>query len=415
MPLQFQHFNSLEYLDLTYNYLEGYVPFKLHLPSLFQAFEHNEGLCGDTKYGIPPCRKRNRITIIIIMVISLCSTLVLSSIIFGVLLIWRRKTRKLQPKEATTTQNGDIFSIWDYDGKIAYEDIIEATEDFDIKYCIGTGGYGSVYRAKLTNGKEVALKKLHTFEIENPTYMKSITNEVQVLSKVRHRNIIKLYGYCLHKRCMFLVYEYMERGNLFCALSDEIEALEFDWIKRVNVVKSIANALSYMHNDCIPPVIHRDISSGNILLDSKFKAVISDFGMARLLDPDSSNQTLIAGTYGYIAPELAYTMVVTEKCDVYSFEIMMGKHPRELVTILSSFSTRNIMLVDILDPRLSPHIDPEVVDDVVLIIRLAFKCINLNLTSRPTMQHMCKELETRTPFPLPFHDISLWQLKDHEV
>ena len=163
------------------------------------------------------------------------------------------------------------------------------------------GGYGSVYKAKLTNGKEVVLKKLQTFEIENLTYMKSFTNEVRVLSKIRHRNIIKLYGYCLHKRCMFLVYEYMERRSLFCALSDEIEALEFDWIKRVNVVKSITNALSYMHNDCIPPLIHRDISSGNILLDSKFKAVISDFGMTRLLDPDSSNQTLIAGTYGYIA------------------------------------------------------------------------------------------------------------------
>ena len=128
--------------------------------------------------------------------------------------------RKLQPEEATTTQNGDIFSIWDYDGKIAYEDIIEATEDFDIKYCIGIGGYDSVYKAKLTNGKQVALKKLYTFEIENPTYMKSFANEVLVLSKIRHRNIIKLYGYCLHKRCIFLVYEYMERGSLFCALSD---------------------------------------------------------------------------------------------------------------------------------------------------------------------------------------------------
>ncbi|CBI27339.3 unnamed protein product, partial [Vitis vinifera] len=378
IPLQFQNFNSLEYLDLSYNYLEGYVPFELHLPSLFRAFEHNKGLCGDTKFGIPPCRKRNRITIIIIVVICLCSALLISSIIFGVLLIWRRKTRKLQPEEATTTQNGDIFSIWDYDGKIAYEDIIEATEDFDIKYCIGTGGYGSVYRAKLTNGKEVALKKLHTLESQNPTYMKSFTNEVRVLSKIRHRNI------------------------------------------RVNVVKSIANALSYMHNDCIPPLLHRDISSGNILLDSEFRAVVSDFGTARLLDPDSSNQTLLAGTYGYVAPELAYTMVVTEKCDVYSFgvltlEIMMGKHPRELVTILSTSSSQNIMLVDILDPRLAPHIDPEVIDNVVLIIRLALKCINLNPTSRPTMQHVCKEFETCTPFPIPFHAISLGQSKDQEV
>ena len=303
IPLQFQNLNRLEYLDLAYNSLQGYVPFKLQNASLFGAFEQNKGLCGDTKFGIPPCRKRNKITIIITVAIPLCAALLICFIIYGALLIWRRKMRKLQPEDATTaTRNGDIFSIWDCDGKIAYEDILQATEDFDIKYCIGTGRYGSVYRAKLSNGREVALKKLHTLESDNPTYMKSFTNEVQMLSNIRHRNIVKLYGFCLHKRCMFLVYQYMERGSLNLILNEEVEAVEFDWIKRVNVVKSIAYALSYMHNDCIPPLIHRDISSGNILLDSEFEAVVSDFGTARLLDPDSSNHTLVAGTCGYVAP-----------------------------------------------------------------------------------------------------------------
>ena len=115
--------------------------------------------------------------------------------------------------------------------------------------------------------------------------------------------------------------------------------------------------------------------------------------------------------------ELAYTMVVTEKCDVYSFgvlalEIMMGKHPGELVTIISSFSSQSLMLVDILDRRLSSPIDPEVVDDVILIVRLALRCINSNPASRPTMQQVCKEFEAGTPLPMPFHAISLQQLKD---
>lgn len=159
-----------------------------------------------------------------------------------------------------------------------------------------------MYKAQLPCSEVVAVKKLHRLEAEEPTFDKSFRNEIQVLSNIRHRNIVKLYGFCLHKRCMFLVYEYMERGTLSCVLRNEVEAVELDWTKRVNIVKAIAHALSYMHHDCTPPIIHRDISSNNILLNAELDAFVSDFGTARLLDPESSNQTIIAGTYGYIAP-----------------------------------------------------------------------------------------------------------------
>jgi serine/threonine protein kinase len=199
-------------------------------------------------------------------------------------------------------RNGDVFSIWNYDGNVAYEDIINATEDFDIRYCIGTGGYGSVYKAQFPNGKVIALKKLHRLEAEEPAFDKSFRNEAKVLSEIRHRNIVKLYGFCLHKRCMFLVYEYMERGSLFCVLSNDIEAVELNWKKRVNIIKDIANALSYLHHDCVPTIVHRDITTSNILLNSELEASVSDFGIARSLNSDSSNFTTLAGTYGYIAP-----------------------------------------------------------------------------------------------------------------
>ncbi|KAM7461198.1 hypothetical protein LguiA_029319 [Lonicera macranthoides] len=203
---------------------------------------------------------------------------------------------------SVTMKHGNMCSIWNYDGTIAYEDIIRSTNDFDIEHCIGTGSYGSVYRAQLPSGKIVALKKLHRFEADEPAFDKSFKNEVEVLSNIRHKNIVKLYGFCLHNRCMFLVYEYMERGSLFSTLRDDAEAVELDWTKRVSVVKGIAHALSYMHRDCTPPIAHRDISSNNILLNSKQDAFVADFGAARLLCPDSSNQTVIAGTRGYIAP-----------------------------------------------------------------------------------------------------------------
>ncbi|THG12790.1 MDIS1-interacting receptor like kinase 2-like [Camellia sinensis] len=342
---------SIKGLDLSYNPLNGQIPqygYDCPPPSQVLSQAINKTTCCK---GINSSKKR---IVMLTLLISLFITIFLGLLTFGCFLC--RKTHKKQTK-ARAMKNGDICSIWNYDGRIAYEDIIKATNDFDIKYCIGTGGYGSVYRAQLPSGKVVALKKLHRFEAEEPAFDKSFRNEVQMLSNIGHRNIVKLYGFCLHNRCMFLVYEYMERGSLFCALRIEVEAVELVWTQRVNIVKSIAHALSYLHHDCTPPIVHRDISTNNILLNSEMKAFIGDFGTARLLYPDSSNQTIIAGTYGYIAPELAYTMVVIEKCDVYSFgvvalETIMGRHPGELLSSLASPSTQKLMLIDVLDSRI---------------------------------------------------------------
>ncbi|KAJ9683642.1 hypothetical protein PVL29_019283 [Vitis rotundifolia] len=316
IPSQLGNLKEVEYFNLSYNNLSGTIPHSISNNYMWtsidishnqlegqsttphEAFGHDKGLCGGIK-GLSHCKKRHQI--ILIIVISLSTTLLLSITILG-FLFHKQKIRKNQLSKTTKVKNGDLFSIWDYDGTIAYDDIIQATEDFDIKYCIGTGGYGSVYRAQLPSGKVVALKKLHSWERDDPTYLKSFENEVQMLSTIQHRNIVKLYGFCLHQRCMFLVYKYMEKGSLYCMLRDEVEVVELDWVKRVNVVKGIASALSYMHHDSTLPIIHRDISSNNILLDSKLEAFVADFGTARLLDPDSSNQTLLAGTYGYIAP-----------------------------------------------------------------------------------------------------------------
>ncbi|WKA04583.1 hypothetical protein VitviT2T_022604 [Vitis vinifera] len=358
-----------------------------------------------------------------IIVISLSTILFLSFAVFGCLFLSaqkKRRDKKILPTEAAAPRHGDLFSIWGFDGRLVYEDIIKATKDFDIKYCIGAGGSSRVYKAQLPDGNVVALKKLHHLEIEEPAYIKSFKTEVQILSAIRHRDIVKLHGFCQHKKAMFLIYDYKERGNLCNMLRNEVGAVELDWIKRVNVVKSIAHALSYMHHDCNTPIIHRDISSNNILLDSELKAFVSDFGTAKLIYPNSSNQTLLAGTYGYIAPELAYTLVVTEKCDVYSFgvvalETMMGKHPKELITLPPS-SAQSIMLGDILDARLSPPADLRVLKDVIPVVRMALKCIDSNLQSRPTMQHVSGALLAHSPFPkVPFHEISLWHLMNQDV
>ncbi|XP_058083772.1 MDIS1-interacting receptor like kinase 2-like [Magnolia sinica] len=226
----------------------------------------------------------------------------------------------------------------------------------------------------------MTVKKLHLLEIGDQSDQKSFRNEIRALTEIRHRNIVKLYGFCSHARCSFLVYEYMERGSLASILSNDKGVAQLHWTLRVKVIKGVAHALSYMHHDCIMPIVHRDLSSNNILFNSELEAFVSDFGIARLLIPGSSNWTMLAGTHGYVAPKLAYTMRVTEKCDVYSFgvvalEVNMGRHPGELISSLSSSSSQETLLKDILDQRL---LDPmaEAAQEAIFVVSIAIACIS---------------------------------------
>ncbi|KAB2011434.1 hypothetical protein ES319_D09G020300v1 [Gossypium barbadense] len=260
---------DLSYLNLSFNQLSGPIPI-LYATDLYivdagngcnkispDPFEGNSDL-SPYMCPTPVTKKANSSRIPYYIKIFLPIAILFTFSILGCLLFSRFKLKNnhvsVQP-----TKNGDLCSLWNYDGKIAYEDIVAATEDFDFRYCIGVGGYGSVYKAKLPCGKVVALKKLHHLEAENPTFDKSFRNEIKFLSEIRHRNIVKLHGFCLHRRSMFLIYEYMEKGSLFCNLRDEVNAVEMDWTRRVEIIKGIAHALSYLHHDCCPPIVHRDI------------------------------------------------------------------------------------------------------------------------------------------------------------
>ena len=278
-------------VDVSYNCLKGSIPDctdPYHI--IFwndETYIHN---------------RSNNINYDVVIVLPILLILILA---FSLLICFKLCQNSIKNKLAnitTSTKNGDLFCIWNYDGKIAHDDIIKATEDFDIRYCIGTGAYGSVYKAQLPCGKVVAIKKLHRYEAKVPAFDESFRNEVKILSEIKHRHIVKLYGFCLHKRIMFLIYEFMEKGSLFSVLYDEVEAVEFNWRKRLNVVKGVAFGLSYLHHDCTPPILHRDVSTSNILLNSEWKPSVSDFGTSRLLQYDSSNRTIVVGTIGYIAP-----------------------------------------------------------------------------------------------------------------
>ncbi|RWR97564.1 putative Leucine-rich repeat family protein / protein kinase family protein [Cinnamomum micranthum f. kanehirae] len=427
IPSSFGEIFSLTSIDISYNNLEGPIPkTKAFQQAPLEAFTHNKALCGNAS-GLQPCNSisivKGHMNKVYKLVISI--TLSVSGIIFLLLacigMLFFLKQRAMHTTiELQEMRMGDVFSIWNFDGRIVYDDIIQAIENFDSKYCIGVGGYGSVYKAELSTGQVVAVKRLHPLDGGNTHDKKSFNNEMKTLTEIRHRNIVKLYGFCSHEQYMFLVYEYMERGKLAGILCRE-RAWELGWIKRVNIVKAVASALSYMHHDCSLPIVHRDISSNNILLDSELEACISDFGTSRLLKPNSSNWSSLAGTYGYVAPELAYTMKVTEKCDVYSFgvlafEVLMGKHPGDLILTLHSSSTsQNILLKDVLDQRLSPP-SAHTADVVISVAVVALRCIHANPQSRPNMRDVYQKLSSHRLCTLePFQTITLCHLNDLHI
>ncbi|XP_010064209.2 MDIS1-interacting receptor like kinase 2 [Eucalyptus grandis] len=170
----------------------------------------------------------------------------------------------------------------------------------------------------------------------------------------------------------------------------------------------MAYALSYMHHDCNPPIVHRDISSNNILLDSEYEAHVSDFGTAKLLKLDTSNWNAVVGTYGYVAPELAYTMKVTEKCDVYSFgivaiEVIEGRHPGDSISSLLALADMEISVVlrNILDSRL-PTPTPGIEAELLTIFKLAMACVSANFQLRPSMETISQVLSARSTI---FHGV----------
>ncbi|XP_029130121.1 MDIS1-interacting receptor like kinase 2 isoform X3 [Cajanus cajan] len=405
---------SLTSIDISYNQFEGPLPNRpAFLNATIEALRNNKGLCGNIT-GLEPCatlswKSHNHMekkVIRLVLPLTL-GTLMFALFAFGVL--YRLcKTSKKKEGPSTNSQNPNIFAIWSFDGKMIFENIIEATENFDNKYLIGVGGQGSVYKAMLPTSQVVAVKKLHSFPNGEIFDMKAFTSEIQALTEIRHRNIVKLYGFCLHKQFSFLVCEFLEKGDVEKNLKDDEQAIAFDWNKRVNVVKGVSNALCYMHHDCSPSIVHRDISSKNVLLNSEYIAHVSDFGTAKLLNPNSSNWTSFAGTFGYAAPELAYTMEVNEKCDVYSFgilalEILFGKHPGDAISSLSVSSSMtsaaitldHTLLMDKLDQRL-PHPTSLVVKEVISILKIAIACLNESPRSRPTMEQVAKELVKST-------------------
>ncbi|MBA0775439.1 hypothetical protein Gotri_010586 [Gossypium trilobum] len=415
IPTQFQSLQSLSTLNLSYNNLSGSITIFNELRGLvqvdiahnelegpipdvpafqnasIQSLEGNRGLCGNVS-GLKPCKlsKNGHHKLLYEIMLPLLGAAILSIAILALLFGFKKKGKDADEERESTKIDENLFAISSVDGRLLYAEIISATKNFNSQCCISKGEYGNVYRVELSSGDIVAVKKVLPLHADEVSTAKEFQNEVMALIDIQHGNIVKFYGFCCSAEQSFLVYKYLEKGSLATNLSNDETAKELDWDKRLNIINGVAYALSYLHHDCSPPIVHRDLTSNNVLLDLEFEAHISGFGMAKLLNPDSSNWTNLAGTYGYVAPELAYTMKVTEKCDVYSFgvlilEVIVGAHPGDLISTLPSSSLEMRLLVkDVLDQKPLPP-SAYIQDKLVSLMKIAFICLADNPHSRPTM------------------------------
>lgn len=202
----------------------------------------------------------------------------------------------------------------------SYDELAVATGGFTAANLLGQGGFGYVHKGVLPNGKEIAVKSLKSGSGQGEREFQA---EVEIISRVHHRHLVSLVGYCISGGRKMLVYEFVPNGNLDQHLHGK-GVPTMDWATRIKIALGAAKGLAYLHEDCHPRIIHRDIKASNILLDDNFEAKVADFGLAKLTQDNYTHvSTRVMGTFGYLAPEYASSGKLTEKSDVFSFGVML--------------------------------------------------------------------------------------------
>ncbi|XP_042510779.1 LEAF RUST 10 DISEASE-RESISTANCE LOCUS RECEPTOR-LIKE PROTEIN KINASE-like 1.2 isoform X3 [Macadamia integrifolia] len=284
-----------------------------------------------------------------------------------------------------------------------YAELEEATNNFNSNKELGDGGFGTVYHGKLRDGREVAVKRLYE---NNYRRVEQFMNEVEILNRLRHQNLVTLYG-CTsrHSRELLLVYEYIPNGTVADHLhGDRAEAGSLTWPTRMSIAIETASALAYLHAS---DVIHRDVKTTNILLDSNFGVKVADFGLSRLFPNDVTHvSTAPQGTPGYVDPEYHQCYQLTDKSDVYSFGVVlvelisskpavdMNRHHNEInLANMAISKIQNQALHELVDTSLGYESDYAVKMMTTSVAELAFRCLQLEKEMRPSMDEVLETLK----------------------
>ncbi|KAM3393887.1 hypothetical protein P3S68_002888 [Capsicum galapagoense] len=383
---------SLKYFNITDNKLYGEIPtggpFK-NLSSEF--FVDNEALCGSSRFNVPPCpnssEHRSNRKKLLLSFLLLGITLLFGPTFVFVWIRYRGGKRAPQSAESTSTITRE---------RISYYEVLQATDAFSESNLIGSASFGSVYKGVLKSGTDIAVK---VFNLQLDAAFKSFDTECEVLRILRHRNLVKVITSCSNLDFKALVLEYMPNGSFEKYLYSHNYIL--DNMQRLSITIDVACALEYLHHGCSAPVIHSDLKPSNVLLDEDMVAHLRDFGISKLLGGDESElYTKTLASLGYIAPEYGQDGLVSTKCDVYSYGIMLletftRRKPSEFEEVLSlkqwvSYSLPDAV-IDVADANLVPPTDNHVMkklDCVASITKVALDCCDSSPARRTTGIHL---------------------------
>ncbi|XP_058090953.1 receptor-like serine/threonine-protein kinase SD1-8 [Magnolia sinica] len=286
--------------------------------------------------------------------------------------------------------------------------IAAATGNFSAANKLGAGGFGPVYKGKLLKGQEIAVKRLSSASGQG---LKEFKNEIILVAKLQHMNLVRLFGYCIRGEEKILIYEYMPNKSLDSHLFDPTTENQLDWGKRVHIIDGIAQGLLYLHTYSRLRIIHRDLKPSNILLDGDMNPKISDFGMARIFGRNESqaNTNRVVGTYGYMSPEYAMQGLFSEKSDVFSFGVLLLEIVHGKKNIYFNHSDHSLNLlgyawelykegrgIELIDRRLSDSLPSFSSFEVSRYIHVALLCVQERASDRPTMSDVVFMLKNET-------------------
>ncbi|KAH8936946.1 hypothetical protein BDL97_17G112500 [Sphagnum fallax] len=418
---------NLQYLFLQNNSLSGTIPYWLaELPSLSQLFVWNNNfssqippsllsknsnwnftyLPGNPFLQGPSSMSNTKSTNIAIIIGPVLGGILALVIIISLVLFIQRKSH-IKTKERTLVGGHLKMMKVAHAGGNPYSlaEVVTATNNFKIQ--IGKGGFGPVYYGKLEDGQEVAIKILDVKSSQGPS---EFFNEVDVLSRASHRNLVLLIGYCLENDQQMLIYEYMHKGSLYDHLYGDLSTStneQLDWTTRLHIALNASQGLEYLHSGCNPSIIHRDVKTSNILLPSDMKnAKVADFGLSRLTYGENITHvtTNVKGTTGYLDPEYFTSQCLSVKSDVYSFgvvllEIVSGR--KAIDTMLQNREAWNLcdwVRINLQEGNINKILDPIVkasnpnLDALWKVAEIAIQCVEPKAIHRPIMTKVVEEL-----------------------
>ncbi|CAN6853157.1 unnamed protein product [Brassica oleracea] len=372
-------------------------PLDLHRLPKFPKFQYGR----DTEF------------LVLFIVVLIITLLFIFSIIFLVRFILRRRRKfaeKLEDWETEFKKN-----------RLKFKDLYYATNGFKEKNLLGSGGFGSVYKGVMPKTKkEIAVKRVSD---QSQQGLKEFVSEIVTIGRMSHRNLVPLLGYCRTRKELLLVYDYMPNGSLDKYLYNDNPEVTLDWKQRITIIKGVASALFFLHDDWEQVVIHRDIKASNVILDAEYNGRLGDFGLARLCGHGTDLQTTcVAGTWGYLAPDLMRTGKATTATDVFAFgvlllEVACGRRPIEIDYesgerallvdwVLGFWNEGNIL--DARDPNLGTEYDQR---EVGMVLKLGLLCSHSNPLARPTMRQVLHYLRGDAMLP----DFSPLDLHESEM